>query len=96
MRIFLVVIFLALSVGACASPFESAKSRAARYEPRHIKNGFYQFDLATWPWSLAEFEERHQDSLRVINWGPVYNPEGDRVVGMLVLTAKHGSAHGSR
>ena len=91
MRIF-VLLGLLLVVGVSCAPFEGAESRAKRYRPLHLRNGFYQFDLASWPWSLVEFEQRHHDSLRVVTFGPMTNSDG-KVVGMLVLTEDRGDSH---
>ncbi len=82
MRTWLVIILSMLLVG-CS---ESLEVRAKRYQPLHIKNGVYQFDLLSWPHSLAEFKERYRDTLEVVAFGPVFNHEGTQVTGMVVLT----------
>lgn len=94
MRILALLMLMCFAVSSC-TPFEGAESRAKRYQPLHLRNGFYQFDLASWPWSLVEFEQRHAGSLRVVSFGPVYNADG-KVVGMLVLTEVREISHGSR
>lgn len=82
MRAWLILIPLLLLVGCSESP----EVRAKRYQPQHIKNGVYQFDLLSWPYSLAEFEDRYGDTLEVVTFGPVYNHDGTKVTGMVVLT----------
>lgn len=83
MRIF---VFFILCLGCLVGCSQPPEIRAKKYTPLHVKNGVYRFELASWPYSLAEFEERYGDSLEVIAFGPSYNQDGTKVIAMVVLT----------